>query len=180
MNYIDFIIIISVIIGTIHGAFKGLVYELASLIALIFGVWGAVKFSGAMEIYLLHRWGLNHSHIQTISFMVTFFLIVFVVHLIGQLLHSIITASSLGSINQLLGAFFGFLRAVFILGVIIILVERMHESSSIVPRHDIEQSKLYQPLASASLIAVPFLKDLYDDMITPTQNHEKESGKSSH
>jgi membrane protein required for colicin V production len=46
MNYIDIIIGIVLIVSAISGFRKGLIVEVASLAALILGIWGAIHFSG--------------------------------------------------------------------------------------------------------------------------------------
>ena len=45
MNWIDFVIIILLVFGLARGYINGFVKELASLLALILGIWGAIKFS---------------------------------------------------------------------------------------------------------------------------------------
>ena len=45
MNYLDIIIIIPLIWGAYKGFRKGFIIEIASLIALILGIWGGINFS---------------------------------------------------------------------------------------------------------------------------------------
>ena len=44
MNYIDIILGILLLLSAIGGFKKGLIVELASLAALILGIWGAIEF----------------------------------------------------------------------------------------------------------------------------------------
>jgi membrane protein required for colicin V production len=46
MNWIDLVIIIILGIALVNGFINGLVREVASLAALILGIWGAIRFSG--------------------------------------------------------------------------------------------------------------------------------------
>jgi len=45
MNWIDLIIIVLLILSIIRGFTDGFVKEVASLLALVLGIWGAIKFS---------------------------------------------------------------------------------------------------------------------------------------
>ena len=55
MNWIDLIIVIILIIAIVRGFTDGFVRELASLAALIFGIWGAIKFS-SLTAGKLYEW----------------------------------------------------------------------------------------------------------------------------
>ena len=46
MNWIDLIIVVILILSLVMGFINGFVKEVASLAALILGIWGAIKFSG--------------------------------------------------------------------------------------------------------------------------------------
>ncbi|MBE0674501.1 MAG: CvpA family protein, partial [Bacteroidales bacterium] len=46
MNLIDFFIIAILVFALVRGFIKGLIIEVASVLALILGIWGAIRFSG--------------------------------------------------------------------------------------------------------------------------------------
>ena len=76
MNYFDIIIIIPLLWGAFKGFKKGLIIELASLIALFLGVWGAIKFSSVVGNYLDQTFTVSEKFLPLVSFAVTFILIV--------------------------------------------------------------------------------------------------------
>ena len=53
MNWIDTIIVIILLLALVMGFINGLVKEVASLAALILGIWGAIRFSSftAAKLY---------------------------------------------------------------------------------------------------------------------------------
>jgi membrane protein required for colicin V production len=165
MNYVDVIILVSVLIGAVHGAFKGFVHEVASLAAFVLGIWGAVLFSDAMETYLCHRWGLNNPYIDSIAFMFTFFIIVVAVHLLGKLIDTMVKAASLDALNRALGGLFGAIRSLLLMGVVLLFIERIHEKFTIVPKQHVQESRFYQPLVKGSLYVMPFLSDFYHKVV---------------
>ncbi len=57
MNYIDIILGLLLLVAAVRGFMKGFIYEVASLAALILGVWGGIHFSRsrlASSGYLFH------------------------------------------------------------------------------------------------------------------------------
>ena len=44
MNYIDIIILVIIGYGLVKGFINGLIIEVASVLALILGIWGAIRF----------------------------------------------------------------------------------------------------------------------------------------
>lgn len=173
MNYIDFIVLLSVLIGAVHGAFKGFIHEVASLAAFILGIWGAVLFSDAMETYLCHRWGLNNPYIDSIAFIFTFILIVIVVHLLGKLIDTMVKAAALDTLNRLLGAVFGVLRSLVILSVVFLFFQRIQDRYPIVPVQKIEESRFYKPVVNGSMYVMPFLSKFYQKVVEKDESTEE-------
>ena len=59
MSIIDIVLGVLLLFGLIRGLMKGLFVELASLVALVLGVWGAIHFSfyAAEFIQARTEWG---------------------------------------------------------------------------------------------------------------------------
>ena len=82
MNYLDIILAIPLVWGIFRGFRKGLVIEIASLIAALLGVWGAVHFS----YFISDALNLASPYSPLISFAITFVIIVIIVFLIAKLI----------------------------------------------------------------------------------------------
>ena len=171
MNYIDLIILLILAASVIDGFKNGFIAELASLVAMIFGVWGAIKFAGATQSLLVYKWNWNVPHIGIISFAITFLIIIVVVHLLATLLKKLAEAANLKIANRILGAFLSLFKAAFFLGIIVILTDSLSEKLSFLPDQKIKESKFSKPLHTLSLSAFPFLQGLYDDL-KPNKNDE--------
>lgn len=163
MNYIDFIIVILLLISAISGAHKGFIYEVASLIALIGGVWGAIKFSHATEVFLVQRMDFTSKHINMIAFVITFLIIIVVVHLLAKAIEKALESVSLGAANRILGLVFSTFKTLFILGIIVILIEKIDESLPFIPEQDVQESKFYKPLSVLAINTFPFVQGMFDD-----------------
>jgi membrane protein required for colicin V production len=124
MNWLDIIIFCILGLLIINGIRKGFILSLASLIALILGIWVAVHFSGFMSAFLNKTFHPSGNWLTILSFALTFLLIVIGVILIAKLLEKVVKTVGLGLANRVIGGLFGLLKG--ILGVSVILFFLIH------------------------------------------------------
>lgn len=177
MNYIDIIIVILLILSAISGLTKGFIYEFASLFGLIAGVWGAIKFSGATRDFLQYRLDFDHNYVQIIAFIITFVIITILVHIVAKAIEKAMETVSLGVVNRIFGCIFAVFKSAFILGILFLLIQRIHEAIPAIPDKDIQESSLYDPLRNVAVYSFPFLKGIYDD-IKDTDHQPKDNKKA--
>jgi membrane protein required for colicin V production len=67
MNWIDATIVIVLILSMVMGFINGLVKEIASLMALILGIWGAIKFSSFTAAKLYDYFDMTGKYVGIIS-----------------------------------------------------------------------------------------------------------------
>ena len=99
MSFLDIVLGLLLVWGLYKGLTNGLFVELASLIALIAGIYGAIHFSYVAGDYLSQNMAWNDRYIKITSFIVTFIAIVLLVHLAGKLLTKIADFAMLGLLN---------------------------------------------------------------------------------
>ena len=158
MNYIDLVLGIILIVAAIQGFRNGFIVELASLAALILGIWGAIKFSEWTAGFIERTTGFHSEHMSTIAFVVTFIAIVIVVHILGKVLDNAVKAVALGFLNRLAGIIFGVLKAAVILSIFLLLFESIDENVRILPDKQKAESKLYTPMKQLVPTLFPFIK----------------------
>lgn len=146
MNWIDFIIVIVVVLSVISGFSNGLVKEVASLIGLILGIWGAIKFSGFTAAKLYEWFNMSGEYVGIIAFVITFCAIVICIHFIGVLADKVVDAVQLGFLNRLLGMAFGAVKNILILSVVFSVLNAINERRHFLPG-SVEESKFYKPVA---------------------------------
>ena len=156
MNWLDLLILIPLIAGIFSGFKNGLIGEVASLAALVFGIWGAVKFSD-WTANLLITWGIESQYMHVISFVVTFIIIVIVIQLIAKMLSQLVKSLALGWIDKLAGIGVGVIKAALITCVILFIIDIVDERRSFIPEETKDGSLLYQPMANLIPNLLPFL-----------------------
>ncbi|NOZ46293.1 MAG: CvpA family protein [Chlorobi bacterium] len=157
MNVIDLIIVIPLAWSAYKGFSKGLIVSIASLLALLLGVYGAIKFSDITSGYLIQNFDFSSQYLPIISFAITFILIVVAVHLLARVLDKIVKAVALGFINRISGALFGIIKTAFILSVILTLINKFDEKTGVISPELKESSLLYIPLTGFAPLVFPYL-----------------------
>jgi len=157
MNWIDFIIIILLVFGLARGFINGFIKELASLLALILGIWGAIKFSSFTAERLYDYFDMTGKYVGIIAFLVTFVIIVIIVHFIGLLIDKFADKVSLGFLNSVLGLVFGVFKSALILSVIFVVLNAIDAKHHFLPRETIENSRLYNPIADIAPAIFPII-----------------------
>lgn len=146
MNFLDIVLGILLAWGLYKGFKNGLFVELASLIALIAGIYGAIHFSYLTGDYLAENMDWNERYINIAAFLITFIGIVILVQLAGKLLTKIADFAMLGLLNKIAGAIFGVLKVAIILGALLIFFERLNSSFQFVGEDTQMQSIFYEPI----------------------------------
>jgi membrane protein required for colicin V production len=173
MNYIDIIIILILIGSAIGGAQKGFIYEVASLIALIGGVWGAIRFSHATETFLVQRMDIQNNYINIIAFVITFIIIIVLVHLLAKAVEKAFETFSLGGVNRILGLVFSVFKSLFILGILVIIIDKIDETLPFIPEKAVQESRFYKPLSLMTIKTFPFIQGLMEDLKDEEPEDEK-------
>lgn len=148
MNYIDLILLIFLLWSVYRGFKNGLIIEVASLIALILGIFGAIKFSYMTSDFLVEKFEMTTKYLPLISFAITFVLIVIVVHLLAKVLDKLVKAIALGFINRLFGIVFGVIKTAFILSIVLVILNTIDRKTHFLPEDKIEESLLYKPISA--------------------------------
>ncbi len=157
MNYFDAIVIIFLLWGAYRGFTKGLIIAAASLIALVLGIWGAVRFSDWTAELLVRHFDTNTPYLSMIAFALTFVAIVLVVHLLAQVLDKLVKAIALGFINRLAGVAFNVLKIAFILSIVVLLLDAVDRRVPFIPEDHKEKSLFYRPLSKFATSLFPYL-----------------------
>jgi len=157
MNWIDFVIVVLLVFGLARGFTDGFVKELASLLALILGIWGAIKFSAFTAERLYDYFDMTGRYVGIISFLITFIIIVIIIHFIGILVDNLVKTLSLGFLNRLLGMVFGVFKTALILSVIFVVFNAIDARHKFLPGETIEQSKFYSPIADIAPMLFPLI-----------------------
>ena len=166
MSFLDIVLGILLIWGLFKGLKNGLFVELASLVALIAGIYGSIHFSYIAGDYLSQYMDWNSRYIKIASFLITFIAIVLIVHLAGKFLTKIADFAMLGLLNKIAGAIFGALKVAVILGALLIFFEKATASFKFVNESTRQDSILYQPVRDIGAFVFSAVFKKQDDSVS--------------
>ncbi|MCG8761611.1 CvpA family protein [Tenacibaculum finnmarkense] len=155
MNIFDIIIAVLLIFGFVRGILKGLFVEVASLVALIAGVYGAMHFSYFISDWLASSVSWDEKYISLTAFAGTFIVIIIVISLLGKVLTKVADFASLGILNKILGGVFGALKIGLILSVVFIFFGKMNDTIPFVTKENLAESILYSPVKKIAPMIFP-------------------------
>ena len=148
MAIIDIIILIFVILMLILGFRKGLIISLATLIALILGIYIAIHFSNFASDLLKANFELSATYLPILSFSITFLAVLIGILLLGKLLEKLVDMVGIGFINHLAGAVLGVIKAVLILSVIFFVISMADPNEKLISPKAKNESLIYKHIAS--------------------------------
>jgi membrane protein required for colicin V production len=146
VSFIDIVLGLLLLYGLFKGVQNGLLVEIASIIALIAGLYGAIHFSYIVGDYLASHWDWNERTMSLLSFIITFFIIVILVIMAAKLLTKVAEFAMLGLLNKIAGGLFGTLKVAIILGALLIFLESVNKNLKLINDENIAKSVLYEPI----------------------------------
>jgi len=153
MNYLDIIIVVTLLYGLIKGFSNGLVKEVTSLLALIIGVYVAINFSEYLEPKFIDILDVYQRFVPVLAFGVLFLVSVLSIKAIGFIVDKLTKALALGVFSRLFGGVFGFLKVVVIFSFLLFFVTEY----SLLSKETKSGSVLFVPLTKVANIINPQL-----------------------
>ena len=150
MNILDILIGIPLVYAIYKGFTKGLIIEVATLLALILGIYGAIHFSDFTAEFIRNKFEYDSNYMGIMAFVITFILIVIVLNVLGKMMNSLVEAVALGMINRLLGAVFGLIKGIIILSILVYFVNFLDQRFDFISQEKKKESLLYEPMVQIS------------------------------
>ena len=152
MNKINIILLIILGFGLVRGFMRGLIIEMASLLAIVVGIYGAIHFSFFTASLLNKILPAEKQTLEVVAFGITLIVLVLGVMLLAKIFTKMIKAAELVFLNRLGGALFGLLKSIVIVGSIFVFLERTFQTEKWLSTSALSDSLLYNPVKSVSQV----------------------------
>lgn len=167
MNVVDLLIGVLLCYGLYKGFKNGLFVAVASLIALIVGIFAAFKFSYIIKKLLESEVSWDPKNIEIIAFILTFLCVVIGIHLMAKVLTKVADFSYLGWINKLAGALFSGIKTLLAISILIFVFDKMNVHRNFVAAETLEASVFYNPTKEIAAFIYPKIKAWYELHLEP-------------
>ena len=155
ITWLDIIVLIPLCWCAFKGFKNGLIKELASIAALVLGVWATVKFSD-----LVASWLGDSQLIKILAFVITFITVLVLVYFVGIIVEKAIKIVIPAFFNHLFGLLFGIGKVVIIFSVIFFFIQMIDFKEIILKPEVKEKSYLYKYIE-------PVFPKFYTNMTIP-------------
>jgi membrane protein required for colicin V production len=119
MIWVDYLILVIIIISTLIGLLRGFVREIVSLLTWILGFWIALRFARQVgDVFTVIH---NPSVRVVIGFVILFVVILIIGAVVNFLIGTIMEKTGAGPADRVLGLIFGMVRGVVIVAVLVIV-----------------------------------------------------------
>lgn len=139
MTLIDILFLIALGWFGFHGFKNGLIYEVASVLALILGCWIAYHFSDAVALMLT-----GTAMAKPIAMIFTFVVVLLVIRFAGRLLSKIVKLVIPDSIDHIFGLLFGACKVLIAGSVILFILQDIDKRELLIKKETKEKSFTYQ------------------------------------
>ncbi|MDR1585272.1 MAG: CvpA family protein [Prevotellaceae bacterium] len=146
MNSLDIFILIPIAAGFIFGLFRGLVKEVASLAAIILGIYGAKQFSPLAADWLMNSFNISAKVAVPLAYLLLFVAFAAALLILAHWVDKLFSAMALGGLNKLFGGLFGALKFALIVSVLLNVFEAFDSRFSFFDKEAKEKSIGYKPV----------------------------------
>ena len=155
MNVIDIILAALIGFGIVKGLYRGLLVEVASLLAILMGAYAAARFSNYAGVLIAKHFESSENTVSITAFVITFLASFFVISFVGKALTKLASFASLGVLNKILGGLFGGLKAAILVSVVLLVFDTLNTTLPIVSEASIAESVFYKRVQSLAPAILP-------------------------
>jgi membrane protein required for colicin V production len=159
MNFVDIIIIVPLLYAAWIGFRKGLIIEVFTLLALLVGIYAGIHFSDWTSKVIKDGVDIEGKYLPVVAFTVTFLAVGAMVFFAGKMIERMLKVVNLSPVNKILGLFFGVIKMVYTLSILIILIETYDERGGFIPKDLKEESMFYNPVKVTASATIPAIEE---------------------
>jgi len=158
VSLFDFLISGVMIWGIYKGYVQGFIIQTIALFVLLAGVFVGVKLSMSFYNIIIDKSTVALPNFPVIVFAIMFGFIVFASNYIALVVQKQVISIPKPITTRVLGAFFGAIKYMFIISVMLIFVNRLDKNFEIVTDKEKSRTILYQPFSKFAPTILPRLR----------------------
>jgi membrane protein required for colicin V production len=151
----DSLIIVPLIYAGYKGFKHGLVIEVFTLLALFVGLYAGIHFSDFLAAFLKKSFAWDSEYLPIISFTLIFLAVGAMGFFAGKTIEQLIRVVNLTPLNKFFGVFFGVLKMLYIVSVVLVIAESYDEKGDFFSDEKKDSSLLYHPVIKVSTTTIP-------------------------
>jgi len=151
MNFLDILILVPMIWYGFKGYRKGLIFEIAGIVALLVGTWIAINFSNKVAEII----GLSGKYVDIIAFVITFGAVILLVFMFAKFIEKAVTFVIPEFLNNIGGLILGAFKIAIIASILLYFITSMDKFEFFLKKDIKSGSILYKPVSSIAPVIFP-------------------------
>jgi len=143
LNFIDYFVLVILGLFLIQGYRKGIIIGLASIAALVLGIYIAVHFSNYLDSTLMEHLKPSRKWLPILSFTITFLLVVIAVMLVAKLTEKLVDVVGMGFFNHIGGAALGLVKGIILISILFFILKSLDPKGKWLAEKDKQGSFFY-------------------------------------
>ena len=164
LNYLDYIVLAILAIFAIRGYLKGFIIGLATVAALVLGIYAAMHFSGFLDTLLIEKMNASQKWVPVLSYTLTFLLVVLGVMLVAKVTEKFVDMVGMGFFNHLGGALLGVVKGAILAGLLFFILTAVDTEGKFISEKDRQGSFFCRKVTEI----LPVLKKWQEEKIGKT------------
>lgn len=161
MNTVDIILLVCLAPAIIQGLIKGFTTQAAAVLGIIVGVWASFKFSDMVSGWIAPYLEVSPEVLHVISFAVVLIAVIIGLSLLAKALQGVLKLAMLGWLDKLLGVVFALVKALLLIGLLILLFDSLNAKFEFVKPETMEGSVLYPAIKDIAYTVFPYFKEWF-------------------
>jgi membrane protein required for colicin V production len=139
---------------------KGLIVEIAGIVALLVGTWIAINFSNKVAEII----GLSGKYVDIIAFVITFGAVIFLVFMFAKFIEKVVTFVIPEFLNNIGGLILGAFKIAIIASILLYFITSMDKFEIFLKKDIKSGSILYKPVSSIAPVLFPEFRKIEESV----------------
>ena len=141
-----------------RGFRKGFIVKIASVIALVAGIYGGFHGSDGLAQWLHDELDWPENLLSLTAFVLAFILVVIGVHMLAKMIEKIVDLSALGLVNKLAGMALGAVQMVCFLSILTFALDAVFGNRAWLPEKAADESLVFPHIETAIEWVIPEMR----------------------
>ena len=152
---IDLLLAVLLLWSLWRGFRKGFIVKIASVVALIAGVFAGFHGSDCLAQWLHDELDWPENILSLTAFILAFILVVIGVHILAKMIEKIVDISALGLLNKLAGMALGFIQMVCLLSILTFALDAVFGNRAWLPENAVKEAIIFPQVETAIEYVIP-------------------------
>ena len=158
VSLFDFLILVVMSYGIYKGYVQGFIVQTIALFVLLAGVFVSVKLSLTVHNLIIDKSTVALPNFPVMVFAILFGMVVFASNWVALIVKKQILSLPRPITTRVLGAFFGAVKYMFIISIMLLFIDRIDSNFQIIPKKEEARTIFYKPFLKFAPTVLPKLK----------------------